>query len=57
MTRDQPSFAALFAKDIYEQLRWFTRLRWLAVLGLVSASLLGPRQGFPGVWPLSLIHI
>jgi signal transduction histidine kinase len=55
MVDDEPRFTIIFAKELYEQLRWFARLRWLAVLGLASASLMGPRLGFPDVWPSLLI--
>jgi signal transduction histidine kinase len=36
---------------LYGRVVWFGRLRWLAVCGLGLASLLGPRLGFPSVWP------
>ena len=41
----------IFGPELYGRLRWFYRLRWLAVSALALASLLGPRLGFPSVWP------
>jgi signal transduction histidine kinase len=41
----------IFGPELYGRLRWFTRLRWLAVSALALAALLGPRLGFPSVWP------
>ncbi len=43
--------AYIFAPELHERLLWFITLRWLAVVGLVSASLVGPWIGLPDVWP------
>ncbi len=44
-------FSTIFAPELYSRLLWFVRLRWLAAIGLVLASLLGGRVGFPDAWP------
>jgi len=44
-------FAFIFAPELRERLQWFIKLRWLAVAGLVAASLVGPRIGMQSVWP------
>ena len=44
-------FAFIFAPELRERLVWFIKLRWLAVAGLVAASLVGPRIGIQSVWP------
>jgi len=41
----------IFGPELYGRLRWFGRLRWLAVSALALASLLGPRLGVASVWP------
>ena len=45
----------LFADELFGRLVWFVRLRWIAVAGLVAASLIGPFLGLPGVWPALLV--
>ncbi|RLE17932.1 MAG: hypothetical protein DRJ65_22070, partial [Acidobacteria bacterium] len=45
----------LFADELFGRLVWFVRLRWVAVAGLVAASLIGPFLGLPGVWPALLV--
>ncbi len=45
----------LFAAELFGRLVWFVRLRWIAVAGLVTASLVGPSLGLPGVWPALLV--
>lgn len=37
--------------ELYEQLQWFGRLRWVATVGLLVASFVGRRIGIPQVWP------
>ena len=44
-------FAFIFAPELRERLLWFIKLRWLAVAGLVAASMVGPRIGMQSVWP------
>jgi signal transduction histidine kinase len=44
-------FSFIFATELYGRLVWFGRLRWLAAVGLASASFLGPRLGLPAAWP------
>jgi signal transduction histidine kinase len=51
MTEPNGQFTFIFAPELYERLRWFVRLRWLAVLGLATLSLAGPRVGLPAAWP------
>ena len=51
MPESEPRFTYVFAQELSERLRWFVRLRWLAVVGLASASLIGPRIGLEGAWP------
>jgi len=48
---NQVSFAFTLAHELQARLRWFGRLRWIAVAGLTGTSLLGPRLGLPGLWP------
>jgi signal transduction histidine kinase len=49
-------FSDIFATELLDRLRWFARLRWLAAAALAMASLLGPRFGWPSLWPnLALI--
>lgn len=44
-------FSDIFRPELYGRLRWFVRLRWLAVSGLALASLVGLRLGFRSAWP------
>ena len=39
------------AIEVFSRVRWFCRLRWIAVVGLLVSSLFGPRLGYPSVWP------
>lgn len=47
-------FSVIFAPELFERLEWFVRLRWLAVAGLVGASLSGPRLGLARAFPALL---
>jgi signal transduction histidine kinase len=51
MPEPEARFTYIFASELYERLRWFVQLRWLAAVGLASASLLGPNVGLSAVWP------
>lgn len=44
-------FRMILAIEAFDRLKWFARLRWLAVVGLAASSLIGPRLGFDLVWP------
>lgn len=45
----------LFAAELFGRLVWFVRLRWVAVAGLATASVVGPFLNLPDVWPSLLI--
>jgi signal transduction histidine kinase len=45
----------VFAAELFERLRWFVTLRWIAVLALTLAGVFGPRLGLPGAWPALLV--
>lgn len=47
----QVSFAFVLSHELYERLRMFVRLRWIAVTGLALAAILGPRVGLAQLWP------
>jgi len=47
----QVRFSDIFGPELAERLRWFSALRWVAVVGLAGSSLLGPRVGLESVWP------
>ncbi len=49
------TFALRLGYELHERLLWFGKLRWVAVGGLVVASSLGPRFGFPTLWPNLMI--
>ncbi|MEN8163044.1 MAG: HAMP domain-containing sensor histidine kinase [Acidobacteriota bacterium] len=55
MKPETPTADYLFAAELFGRLVWFVRLRWMAVAGLVAASLIGPSLGLPGVWPALLV--
>jgi signal transduction histidine kinase len=37
--------------ELYEQLQWFGRLRWLATAVMILSSFAGGRLGIPQLWP------
>ena len=51
MPQPEARFTYIYAKELYERLRWYVQLRWMAVAGLVLASLLGPLVGMRAAWP------
>jgi len=44
-------FSYINASELLGRLRWFARLRWVAVAGLAFAALVGPRFGLVDTWP------
>lgn len=48
-------FSWVFAAELYERLRWFVTLRWIASGTLAVAAAVGPRLGLPGAWPALLV--
>ena len=50
-----PRVTLAFAPELHGRLRWFSGLRWIAVLGLASASLVGRQLGFEAFWPNLLV--
>ncbi|MFC1572273.1 sensor histidine kinase [Candidatus Eisenbacteria bacterium] len=52
---NQTTFALRMGHEIHHRLLWFEKLRFLAAGGLVVTSLIGPRFGFPTLWPSLLI--
>lgn len=48
---NQVSFAFTLAHELYGRLRWFGRLRWIAVGGLAASALAGPGIGLPELRP------
>jgi signal transduction histidine kinase len=44
-------FSFVNASELLGRLRWFARLRWVAVAGLAVAAIVGPRFGLAGTWP------
>lgn len=44
-------FTYINASELLGRLRWFARLRWVAVVGLALAALVGPRFGLVDTWP------
>jgi signal transduction histidine kinase len=44
-------FKHIFDPELLGRLKWFGHLRWLAVLGLAVASVVGAQFGFESVWP------
>jgi signal transduction histidine kinase len=46
-----PKFSSIFAPELRDRLRWFSRLRWIAAIALLAVSLSGPYFGLEGAWP------
>ena len=46
-----PKFSSIFAPELRERLRWFSRLRWIAAIALLAVALSGPYFGLVGAWP------
>ena len=44
-------FSYIFAWELHERLLWFSKLRWVAVVGLALASVLGPFFAMPSTRP------
>jgi signal transduction histidine kinase len=44
-------FSFVNASELLGRLRWFARLRWVAVAGLAVAAIVGPRFGLVDTWP------
>ena len=55
MARPEAPFSYIFASELHGRLVWFARLRWIAVAALTVTALVGPRLGWPGVWPSLLV--
>jgi signal transduction histidine kinase len=50
-SRGETPFSFIYASELLGRLRWFARLRWLAVAALALASPAGPWLGLPTAWP------
>jgi signal transduction histidine kinase len=51
MAASEAGFSNIYSEELYGRLRWFVQVRWIAVIVIASASLIGPRFGYAAVWP------